>query len=120
MSKIKCDGKLPACSACEKSGRTRQCSNANDEFVKGKERSYIASLEARRGKLEEQVSRAKARRASDPVLAILPTKATMSSTSRVFDHSRKIQTKEASDIDDLVSDFGFLQVFGLSKPLSNL
>src|ERR1700733_7289122 len=36
----KCDGKLPACTACEKSGRAGECSSANDQFAKGKERRF--------------------------------------------------------------------------------
>lgn len=37
----KCDGKLPACTACEKSGRVLECSSANDQFAKGKERRWV-------------------------------------------------------------------------------
>jgi hypothetical protein len=38
---LKCDGKLPACTACEKAGRTSECSSANDQFAKGKERRSV-------------------------------------------------------------------------------
>lgn len=38
LTPLKCDGKLPACTACEKSGRINECSSANDQFAKGKER----------------------------------------------------------------------------------
>jgi len=38
---FKCDGKLPACTACEKSGRAGECSSANDQFAKGKERRSV-------------------------------------------------------------------------------
>ena len=40
----KCDGKLPACTACEKSGRAGECSSANDQFAKGKERRSVEVL----------------------------------------------------------------------------
>lgn len=108
MSKIKCDGKLPACSACERSGRSGQCSNANDEFAKGKERSYVSSLEARVEKLEKQITQAKSRKASVTMLDSLPTQAAPSSHFHLGGHQQRTQRKEASDVNDLVSDFGFL------------
>ena len=108
MSKIKCDGRLPACSACERSGRTQQCSNASNEFAKGKERSYVASLEARCEKLEQQLSQAKRRKTSFATLDTLPIQAATSSQDRLHGHRRRNQTKETSDVEDLVSDFGFL------------
>jgi Fungal Zn(2)-Cys(6) binuclear cluster domain len=42
---FKCDGKLPACTACEKSGRAGECSSANDQFAKGKERRLVNPLD---------------------------------------------------------------------------
>ena len=108
MSKIKCDGRLPVCSACERSGRSGQCSNANDEFAKGKERSYVSSLEARVDKLERQISQVKGRKSSVAMLDSWPPQAATS--SEVFSDGtlRSAQRKENLDVDDLVSDFGFL------------
>lgn len=110
-AKIKCDGKLPACTACERNGRIRECSSANDQFAKGKERSYVASLESRVERLEKQIELAKARRSSviilDPYLA-LPTPAMHEAPTRRIGSGKQSQRKEASDIDDLVADFGFL------------
>src|SRR5271170_5140987 len=63
-AKVKCDGKLPACTACEKSNRADECSSTNDQFARGKERSYVATLEARVEKLEKKLNEAKARRKS--------------------------------------------------------
>ncbi|RYP82066.1 hypothetical protein DL770_005688 [Monosporascus sp. CRB-9-2] len=60
----KCDGKLPACTACEKSGRENECSAANDQFARGKERSYVAALELRIEKLEKRLAYARSRKAS--------------------------------------------------------
>lgn len=40
-AKVKCDGKLPACSACEKAGRANECSSASDQFARGKERRFV-------------------------------------------------------------------------------
>lgn len=110
-AKIKCDGKLPACTACERNGRIRECSSANDQFAKGKERSYVASLESRVERLEKQIEQAKARRSSfvmfDPYLAP-PTSAQQEAPSRRIGTGKQSQRKEASDVDDLVADFGFL------------
>ena len=124
-AKIKCDGKLPACTACEKSGKASTCSGANDEFAKGKERSYVAALEAAAERLQRKIAEAK--QISSP---------TTSSTSpgdvmRVpFNGSNavhslpplrqpvpggKARRKEASDVDDLVGDFGFLSVNATSR-----
>lgn len=110
-AKIKCDGKLPACTACERNGRILECSSANDQFAKGKERSYVASLESRVERLEKQIEQAKARRSSlnmlDPYLA-LPTSAMHEAPIRRAGTGKQSQRKEASDVDDLVADFGFL------------
>ena len=108
MSKIKCDGKLPACTACERSGRSGQCSNANDEFAKGKERSYVSSLEARLEKLEKQLSQAKGRKASVTMLDCVPSSVEPSTQAHLNGYHRRTQRNEASDVNDLVSDFGFL------------
>ena len=108
MSKIKCDGKLPACSACEKSGRSGQCSNANDESAKGKERSYISSLEARVEKLEKQIAHAKDRKTFATMTDAIPGPATTPLQVHLDGRLQRTQRKEASDVDELVSDFGFL------------
>lgn len=106
-AKIKCDGKLPACTACERNGRRAECSSANDQFAKGKERSYVASLESRVEKLEKRLSQLKGHSSielQDSPFAV---------TSGIFDvppssSSPKSQQGEAVVVDDLVSDFGFL------------
>ena len=102
-AKVKCDGKLPACTACEKAGRSAECSSANDGVARGKERSYVASLETRVERLEKQIAQAKARRAAASNLL------NVVSTQTFFQAGNtRAQRKEASNIDDLVSDFGFL------------
>lgn len=107
-AKIKCDGKLPACSACEKVGKTAECASANDNFARGKERSYVASLETRVEKLEKQLAQAKARKAaSSDALNIVPAPFLSPPVLAPSVHGRA-QRREASNIDDLVSDFGFL------------
>ena len=106
-AKIRCDGKLPACTACERAGRRKECSSASDLFAKGKERSYVASLETRVEKLEKQLAQAKARKASMNASAAQPWLSPESSVNpRVV--SRGSQRKEASNVDGLVADFGFL------------
>ena len=107
-AKIKCDGKLPSCSACEKSGRGSECSSANDQFAKGKERNYVASLETRIEKLERQLSDARERKISVTMLDLNLQQPAPSPASRPVSRKPKSQRKEAADVDDLVSDFGFL------------
>jgi hypothetical protein len=63
-AKIRCDGKLPACTACERSGRAAQCSSTNSQFAPGKERSYVATLEAQVERLEKKLHEARRRRQS--------------------------------------------------------
>ena len=106
-AKVKCDGKLPACTACERAGRSAECSSASDLFAKGKERSYVSSLETRVEKLEKQLFQARTQKASVKAFATQPRPGPESHVaSRV--ESRGTQRNEASNIDDLVADFGFL------------
>ena len=106
-AKVRCDGKLPACTACERAGRRAECSSASDLFAKGKERSYVASLETRVEKLEKQLAQARARKASTITSG---AQSWSSPASRVGSRveSSGAQRQEASNVDDLVADFGFL------------
>lgn len=109
-AKIKCDGKLPACSACEKSGKASTCSGASDEFAKGKERSYVASLEGYCERLEKRIANLRHRQRStleDGASVVQENSITSVSLSSPLAHTHR---KEVSDIDDLVGDFGFLSV----------
>lgn len=113
-AKVKCDGKLPACTACEKSNRASECSSTNDQFARGKERSYVATLEARVERLEKKIAEARARRKSSSTAmhdADYATPRRESDASKALHRplsKRAERRKEASDIDDLVSDFGLL------------
>lgn len=109
-AKIKCDGQLPACTACTKAGRSAECSSANDQFAKGKERSYVSSLESRVEKLEKQISQARARRSSVRMTDAPPNCSFLTPTARFPTTNPKKESKEASVVDELVSDFGFLYV----------
>jgi hypothetical protein len=116
-AKIRCDGKLPACSACEKSGRAKQCSSANKEFAPGKERSYVATLEAKAERLEKRIAEARRRRES--TLSMLDVASPSVSSRRPdFDPAHALQTRKAqmrseeNAINELVSDFGYLYVPG--------
>ncbi|EZF35213.1 hypothetical protein H101_01266 [Trichophyton interdigitale H6] len=100
-SKVKCDGKLPACSACERAGKARSCSGATDEFAKGKERSYVAALEAQCERLKSRLAEVRGTQPGDSPDA-------SGTTSGIYG-------KETSDIDDLVGDFGFLSVNATSR-----
>ncbi|RDW75034.1 hypothetical protein BP6252_06176 [Coleophoma cylindrospora] len=114
-AKIKCDGKLPACTACEKSGRGNECSSANDQFAKGKERSYVASLESRIEKLERRLAYARSRKASVAMHDIdepagEPDRKDSLATIRAAIHGKAARKRETADMNELVSDFGFLSV----------
>ncbi|KAF1944592.1 Zn(II)2Cys6 cluster transcripitional activator [Clathrospora elynae] len=116
-AKVKCDGKLPACTACEKSNRASECSSTNDQFARGKERSYVATLESRVERLEKKIYEARARRKSSTSMVLdtseTPTPRrtsndTLKATKPIS--KRAARQKEASEIDNLVSDFGLLAV----------
>lgn len=109
-AKIKCDGQLPTCTACRRVGKGDECSNANDPFAKGKERSYVASLELRIGKLERQISQAQDRKARIDILNVTSAAGFVQAGLHASTGTRKSDRQEASDVDDLVSDFGFLSV----------
>ncbi|KAF9250021.1 transcriptional regulator family: Fungal Specific TF [Penicillium roqueforti] len=114
-AKIKCDGKLPACSACERVGKAISCSGASDEFAKGKERSYVASLEGYCEKLEKKISQMRARSTSLSAEGDgIPREMSITSVSseRALGPAHR---REVSDIDDLVGDFGFLSVNATSR-----
>lgn len=129
-AKVKCDGKLPACTACEKSNRASECSSTNDQFARGKERSYVATLESKVERIEKRIAEAKARRKSSTVVMLdcpewpssTATTTTTTTTTTTPPHhtaveavdtprpmsTRAARRKEASEIDNLVSDFGLL------------
>jgi hypothetical protein len=116
-AKIKCDGRLPACTACERSGKASSCSGANDDFARGKERSYVAALEAASARLQKKLAEAKATNSGNAVASPASSDSRhgrpgASPLPRTVSGSRK---KEASDVDDLVSDFGFLSVNATSR-----
>ena len=115
-AKIKCDGKLPACSSCEKNGRAAECTSTNDQFARGKERSYVSTLETRIDRLQARLEEAQARK---PSVVSLPDDDTPVPSRRPSEQiqepptpntSRVLKRKEVTAIDDLVSDFGFLSV----------
>ncbi|KAJ9658964.1 hypothetical protein H2198_003393 [Neophaeococcomyces mojaviensis] len=112
-AKIKCDGKLPACSGCERAGKAKDCSSANDDFARGKERSYVAALETAIQRLQKKVEDAKmgdhySRRSSLMML-------THGRPPLQHKSMSNSQRKEASSVDELVSDFGFLTVNATSR-----
>ncbi|KAF1992864.1 hypothetical protein P154DRAFT_451689 [Amniculicola lignicola CBS 123094] len=114
-AKVKCDGKLPACTACEKSNRASECSSTNDQFARGKERSYVATLESRVEKLEKKIAEARARRKSSSILMQdadtgTPRRTSVDTLKPKPISKRAARRKEALDIDELVSDFGLLAV----------
>ena len=119
-AKIKCDGRLPACTACERGGKADSCSGANDEYAKGKERSYVAALEAASERLRRRLAEAKALQATDPgrrdsiAVSHMLGPGHPLSPRRIASGGR-VHRKEASDVDNLVGDFGFLSVNATSR-----
>ncbi|KAK8231681.1 fungal-specific transcription factor domain-containing protein [Phyllosticta capitalensis] len=117
-AKVKCDGKLPACTACEKSGRANECSSTNDQFARGKERSYVATLEARIERLEKKLAETKQRRQSSVTMSDSDAQATprpfgspeVQTRKPKVSEQKAARRKEEADINDLVSDFGLLSV----------
>ncbi|KAK5716418.1 hypothetical protein LTR17_016391 [Elasticomyces elasticus] len=117
-AKIKCvfDGKLPACSSCEKNGRAAECTSTNDHFARGKERSYVSTLETRIDRLQAKLQEARNRK---PSVVSIPDDETAAPSRRQSYSvqepttpitSKAQRRKETSAIDDLVSDFGYLSV----------
>ncbi|RYP75089.1 hypothetical protein DL769_003885 [Monosporascus sp. CRB-8-3] len=114
----KCDGKLPACTACEKSGRENECSAANDQFARGKERSYVAALELRIEKLERRLAYARSRKASvaqhESELPPIPESEGPRKDSlaniRAAILRKAERRRENSDVSSLMADFGFLSI----------
>ncbi|KAH8724838.1 fungal-specific transcription factor domain-containing protein [Phaeosphaeriaceae sp. PMI808] len=114
-AKVKCDGKLPACTACEKSNRASECSSTNDQFARGKERSYVATLEARVERLEKRIAEQRARRKSSVFMLDIsetstPRRTSVDTVKAKPISQRAARRKEAVQIDDLVSGFGLLAV----------
>lgn len=114
-AKIKCDGKLPACTSCEKNGRSAECTSTNDQFARGKERSYVATLETRIDKLQAKLEEARARKPSTisvPDEDMAPTRRPSYQVQEppTPNTTKAMRRKEANDVDDLVGDFGFLSV----------
>ncbi|KAI8629186.1 fungal-specific transcription factor domain-containing protein [Xylariaceae sp. FL1651] len=116
-AKVKCDGKLPACTACEKAGRENECSAANDQFARGKERSYVAALELRIEKIERRLAFARSRKASlaqhgpEPLPSIPQTDRKDSLTNiQAAIYRKAARNRENSDVNSLMSDFGFLSI----------
>lgn len=112
--KIKCDGLVPVCSPCQKSRRDAECTNGNDKFAKGKERSYVTALENRLNKLERDIERAKIQEGD-----LIVSKSPASFPASVISTSRG-QRKEEAHLNELVSDFGFLSVNATSRDFDGL
>ncbi|KAL4811183.1 fungal-specific transcription factor domain-containing protein [Aspergillus unguis] len=118
-AKIKCDGKLPACSACERAGKTGTCSSS-DEFPRGKERSYVGSLEAYCERLERKAAELRQRKAllnGGAGGVIHESSITSASSGAPVTNAHR---QEVSNIDDLVSDFGYLSVSATSRDFQGI
>lgn len=110
-SKVKCDGKLPACSACDRAGKSDSCTSANDDFARGKERSYTAALETAALRLQRRIDAIKSKDAHS-------SNQGPKFTNKQQPRNRNVsgtQRREAFDVNELVSDFGFLTVNATSR-----
>ncbi|PMB73093.1 Positive regulator of purine utilization [Beauveria bassiana] len=110
-----------ACTACEKAGRESECSAANDQFARGKERSYVAALELRIEKLERRLQFAKSRKASvanheheGPFPNDMNRKDSLTLIKAAI-HRKAARTRENSDVNSLVSDFGYMSVNAVAR-----
>ncbi len=75
--------------------------------------SYVASLESRVEKLEKRLAYARSRKASVAMhdgeeLAVPADRKDSFATIRAAVHGKAAKRREAADVDELVSDFGFL------------
>ena len=109
-AKIKCDGKLPACTACEKANKVHECSTANDQFARGKERSYVATLEAKVERLQKKIDEVRTRRKSSVTMSDMspfsPVAPSLTGTQAAARSQRQAKRRELASIDELVEKIG--------------
>lgn len=82
-------------------------------FCISNRQSYVASLESRVEKLEKRLAYARMRKASVAMHDIdtpteLPDRKDSLATIRAAIHGKAARRREAADVNELVSDFGFL------------
>ncbi|KAI6250353.1 Positive regulator of purine utilization [Erysiphe necator] len=114
-AKIKCDGKLPACSACEKAGYAKSCASPVAKSVDGNEKSYVACLESRVRELEEKISFSMNHKTTlnlkDPSnLVKFSERKELEFTQSAPADGKLARRREVADVNKLVSDFGFLSI----------
>ncbi|POS84798.1 hypothetical protein EPUL_002555 [Erysiphe pulchra] len=114
-AKIKCDGKLPACSACEKAGYAKSCASPIDKSVDGNEKSYVACLESRIRELEEKISLSLSPATSTSVKDSISSVNFLDQKNSLSIHctsadGKAARRREVTDVNKLVSDFGFLSI----------
>lgn len=107
-AKTKCDGKLPACTACERAGKADQCSSPNEEYAHGQERSYVASLESQLERLMAEHQHLSMTFAAGTSPAPMPPFSSSEPGPPQTNVHHLHRQREASDVGDLVSDFGYL------------
>ncbi|PPJ53388.1 hypothetical protein CBER1_01006 [Cercospora berteroae] len=112
---LKVSRPVAACSRCRNA--KIKCDGTNDQFARGKERSYVSTLETRIEKLKEKLEDARARKPSvvdmfedDSAARRQSYQVQEPPTPNTPNQTKAMRRKEAATIDDLVSDFGFLSV----------
>jgi hypothetical protein len=101
-------------SICKGEGEEVCISLAQVAIISLTDTSYVASLESRVEKLEKRLAYAKLRKASvamhdvDGPPTELPDRKDSLATIRAAIHGKAARKREAADVNELVSDFGFL------------
>ncbi|KAA8903646.1 fungal-specific transcription factor domain-containing protein [Sphaerosporella brunnea] len=125
-AKVKCDGKLPACTACERAGRSNECTGGSDQFARGKERSYVASLESKLEKLEKRLAALDAASRRPPAAVAEEEeeeeeeeqKPAVTSNANAAHSPRTLRRKKQEDdgeMEDLVADLGYMAINAVTR-----
>ena len=113
--KVRCDQKLPACTTCERHGRAAECAN-DDDFARGKERSYPAFLETRIASLQRKLDTAKRKASVQGIPSLNSQLASSEALTANGLHAGNAGHQngsniDAKDVEGLVSSFGSLFVW---------
>ncbi|KAJ9287472.1 transcriptional regulator family: Fungal Specific TF [Paecilomyces variotii] len=101
-------------------GKASSCSGATDEFAKGKERSYVASLEGHCERLERKIREVRRRQQALTQDGSETAQESSITSISAGEFREKARRKEVSDIDDLVGDFGYLSVNATSRDFKGI
>ncbi|KAJ6257253.1 hypothetical protein Dda_8142 [Drechslerella dactyloides] len=105
--------------ACEKHGKSAECSSSSDQFARGKERSYVASLEAKIERLEQKKAQltGKPFRPSNQVDDFTSQNGGSEPGGALGTAGSARKRAEGAQVEELISDLGFITVNATSKGL---